>query len=566
MVIRRPNPDSYREVMRQAVARDFRGGWNTYDTPLNLNSKYITECRNVYSDSNGRIRLRFGTSLLANTEAYLDEIVNMAYYLNKIVAFGKNGHAVTIDGAGTVVEIWSPAIAALLPGAPAGWSTGLTEVNYTLFNGSLVVCNGVDKPIVVNTSMAVSYLQDLGTGSNVNVPIALYCTTHNSYLVLAHTPSDTTTLFIGAKGTLGTFVGDPAPNDAVNFNTYSYVYRGLVDITGLSTFRDRLIVSYNETILSIELGQYNDATPAVHIPRVDDVIDNFGAVSQRCLVPVGDDLLFLDPIGINSIARAQVTGVLSPVRESELVATDIQQAVGAMSLTELQKNTFAVYDRRNNQLMFFVPKETPIDSDTDNNVFVYCFDKSRRYRAMAYYDNMAYRSACRSAESRIFLSRGALVYFYHNEAEPLHMDYSVEGGVTWDDGTTWDDGELWFDAGDGFVGAAIPYAWSTPYSDMQQPAAIKSSKYMMLLAEGAGLVTVDMYTDRFDAAPTLSVAMTQTTDPVSPTLAARPSNNGQVYAWPATFRRARIRVHGSASQALNFISVTLMYNRGSVRQ
>jgi hypothetical protein len=88
----------------------------------------------------------------------------------------------------------------------------------------------------------------------------------------------------------------------------------------------------------------------------------------------------------------------------------------------------------------------------------------------------------------------------------------------------------------------------------------------MMLAEGAGNVTLEMYTDRLGNAPALSMPMTQMIDPAGPDLVNRPVNNEQTYAWPATFRRAKLRVFGDSKAELNFIAIALLYNMGGVRR
>lgn len=563
--MRRPPAQAYNDTLKPAVAKDFRGGLNTFDSDLNLNSRFLTEGTNVYVDSGGRVRVRFGTSFFAGTGSVLDEIIAVTYYVNSLIAVGANGKIVSIDGAGNVTERWSTVIASALPGSPAGWSTGLTFVSFCQFAGDLIICNGVDKPLVMDSTFAVQYLADPGTGSNTNVPRAKLCTTHNSYLVLAVTPTDTTTLFIGNKGTAGTFVGDPAPNDAVNFNTATHVYQGLTDITGLGTFRDKLIVTYNETILAMTLGGYNDATTPEHVPVVDEVIDNYGSISHNTLVALGDDILFLDQVGISSIQRALITATLTPTRESQLVSLDLQTALAPLTLAQMQDNVFAVLDRIANHVLFFIPKSATIDSDTDNHVYVFAFDKSQKFRAMNYFEEMRYRSGCRSAEGRIFLTRGVNVYYYRNQYEPLYTDYSTPAEQPWDDGTLWDDGTGWFDTDTVFDGDPITFSWATPYSDMRAPERVKNSKYLSILAQGAGAITVEMFTDRFDTAQ-LSMAFTQTEFPSSSTAVSRPSNNDKLYAWPMKFTRAKLRVSGSTSSRLDFIALTLFYNGGSVRR
>lgn len=558
------------EKLQVSEAREFRGGLNTFDTPLNLSSRYLTELRNLYPDTNGRLRLRYGTSLFADVTGILDEIIAIEYFNTALIAVGKNGKIVSIAANGAVTLRWDATIAdnSVAPSgnnSPTGWSTGLTFASFTQFAGSLVICNGVDKPLIMAPNYATSYLYDAGTGSNVNVPIAKYCCTHNNYLVLARTPTDGSTLYIGMKGTAGTFYAAPGvDNDAVNFVTNTYVNRGSPDITGLGSFRDNLIVSFPETLLAIKLGEYNTASPPRHIPRVVDVIENHGSISHRCIVPLGDDILFLDQAGMASVQRALITATLSPVRESTLIGTDIQQALAPFTPAQLEQHVFAVHDRIAQHILFFVPKSDTVTTTTDNNVYVYCFDRSQRFRAWSYFDQMAYRCGTRTTEGRIFLAQGTKVFFYHNQYNPLYNDYAVGGSQPWDTGQQWDDGLGWEELSNA-VGTAIPYAFTVPWTDLRKPGHVKVSKYASVTCEGSGTYTLQMFVDNF-IQPELSMTFQMTEIPAGPDLAVRPANNNQLYAWPHKFKKMRLRVEGQSAAYIAFVALQLMYVAGSVRR
>lgn len=551
------------EKLKVAEAREFRGGLNTFDTPLNLSTRYVTAIRNLYPDTNGRLRMRYGTSYFADAVATLDEIVNIEYFNTAIIAVGKNGKVVSIDGTGTVTVRWDTAIAAALPGTPSAWSTGLTSVNFTQFNGKLIICNGVDKPLTMTAAYAVTYLSDAGTGSNVNVPRAKYCVTHGNYLILACTPTDKTTLSIGMKGTAGTFVGDPGvDNDAVDFVTSTYVNRGSPDITGLGSFRDTLIVSFTETLLAMKLGNYN--ADGDHLPTVEDVIENHGAISHRCIVPLGDDILFLDQAGMASVQRALITATLSPVRESTLIGEDMQAAMAIFTPAQLDQYVFAIHDRIAQHILFFIPKSATVEETTDNNVFVYCFDRSQKFRAWSYFDQMRYRCGTRTTEGRVFLASGTKIYYYHNQYDPLFNDYSVNGQQLWQGFQPWNDAQGWIEASQA-VGLAIPYNFELPWTNMKQPGKLKMSKYVGFSMEGDGVFTLQMYVDGFPQ-PELSMQFDMTKEPAGTDIAVRPSHNAQLYAWPHKFDRMRFRVEGSSDDYIAFVSIELHYLVGSIRR
>ena len=563
------------EKLRTSQAREFKGGLNTFDSPLMMNSRYLIEARNLYPDTNGRLRLRYGTSYFSDTTGLTDGvIVNMEYYNASIIAATSDGKLMKVLADGTASLIWSAAIAAAKTPAVDPWSSGITFVSFTQFGGNLIVCNGIDKPLIVDTAFDVNYLVDLGTGSNANVPRAKFCVTHNNYLVLAGTPfiagspdipADFTTLFIGMRGTAGTFEGDPGPdNDGVNFITNTYIQRGNPDITGLGSFRDKLIVTFAESLLSIQLGEYN--TDGDHTPTVEDVIENHGAISHRTIVSLGDDILFMDNAGVASVQRALITATLSPVRESTLVGRDMQAALARFTPAQLDEFVFAVHDRIQQHIFFFIPKSTDVDGDetVDNDVYTYCFDRSQRFRAWTYFDQMAYRCGCRSAEGRVFLAQGKVIYYYHNQYEPLYNDYAQEGEQPWDTGQWWDDGTGWIEAGNG-VGLSIPFAFSLPWTDLGSPTQLKLSKYMSIVAEGAGTFELDMFIDSLPNAE-LSMEVFQGLYPEAGNDVYRPLNNQALYAWPAKFDRMRMRVSGATDNYLAFVSIQMMYLTGSLRR
>jgi len=544
--------------LQAAIAKDFKGGLNTFDTPLNLSSRFATELVNLYPDTNGRLNLRYGTSLFSDLTSQLSTIVNCFYYSGYIISVGTNGKVTATDAVGTNTIIWSSTVSAALPGAPSAWST-TTFASFTQFSGKLIICNGVDKPIVVTSTLSVYYLQDAGTGSNVNVPRARYCAAHNNYLVLCVTPTDTTTLYIGSKGTTGTFAGDPgADNDGINFNTATYITQGATAITGLTTFRDRLVVTYREVSIAIFLGVY---TGTVHTPRMDDVIPSHGAVAHRSLHALGDDVLLLDSTGVSSLNRATITNALTPQRETVLISAEFQKTLSTLTLQQLSDQVFAVHDRLSEHVIFFIPStgtstwddNQPWDDGTTwtndaSAVYVYCYNRAQRFKAWTKFAGMTYKSGCRTEEGRVFLSLDGKLYYYRNQFDRLHMDYAtlVSGS---------------------YVGTPIAFTYSSPYSDLGDPGGTKYSRYLHLTMEGASVATVNMYIDRQDTTPAVSMVMQQlTTVQASSGEALRPVNNEQLYAWHSKFIRAKFNIIGSASAFTSIVSVGMRYLKGSLRR
>jgi hypothetical protein len=551
------------DKLQAAVARDFRGGLNTFDSPLNLNSKYLTDVRNLYPDSNGKLSVRYGTSPFADVEedqattAAIDEIIGMEYYAGALVVVGANGKIVTVDASGVVNLRWSTAIAALLPGAPAGWTNPITYTSFTQFAGQLIICNGVDKPVTMDELYAVTYVQDPVSGTNTNTPRAKYCTTHDGHLVLAVTPTDTYTVYVSGQG-VTSFDPDASTNGA-NMDTSIYIDRGVPVITGLATYRDRLVVTYQEAILAI---QFILPTSAPVEFDVTDIVSGYGAVSHKAITVIGDDMLVLDTSGVISIKRTALGTDFIPEPASSLINTDVQRALARFSNTQLTEHVFSVHDRIAHQIQFFIPVIDTVTATTQNDVFVYCYDKSQRFKAWTRYDAMPYRAACRTTEGRIFYGAGTSVRYYHNAYEPRYTDAGAIGQQNWDDGDAWDDGTGWEE---GTADLPINFYMNMPWADFKQPLNNKMSKYVSTFSEGTGSYTVDMYIDEFTT-PSLSMFFMQESGPHAASYEHRPPNNEQLYAWPQKFMRMRFRISGSTSSAFSIIAVGILYLTGSVRR
>lgn len=547
-------------AMKQATAKDFSGGLNTIDSPLNLSSKYSTDLLNMYPESNGRLQLRYGTTLAA-TLATGQEVVNVEYYSGVVVAVCASGNIYTINDAGTVTQrTYSPA-----------WTSPVGEVNFSQFGGKLIICNGVDLPLQMDATYAVDYLVDAGTGLNTFVPRAKFMVTHNNYNVAGGILNSETIISISSKGTDGTFVGAAAPNDGVTLDLASYINTGSPNVTGLASFRDTLIVTFEQVIVSIKLGTYDDSNN--HVPEVRDIIENVGAISHRSIVPLGDDILFQDLAGVSSVKRALITATLSPVRESTLIADRMNSATASIPLATLAKTAFAVHDRIESQVLFFVPKTSPVTSSTDNTVFVYNFNVGERYRSFTAYDQLPYRCGCRTQENRIYLASGNKIYRYQSRFEPSYGDMRLNVLNS--------------------SAMPTPFRMETPWTDLRDPINAKLSKYLQIIAEGSAQFTVDMYVDRQSTTPDLSMEFYASDMPNTslqtlwnwtdgtdlwtwtgdtglwsdgPAIVSRPAISEQLYAWPTKFKRAKFVIHGSATTRLGLVAITLMYHSASIRR
>jgi hypothetical protein len=586
-------------TLQEATVRQFDGGWNVIDSDLNLTSKYAKALINTTRSPDGALQVHWGTKLFADFDGVLDRIVNTHYYIRSVIAVDRRGHIAAADARGNITPLWSPAIAAGLPNAPNGWSA--TEFcSFTEFNGDLVICNGVDKPLLCPPTLNVRYLQDLGTGSNINVPIGRYVVTHNEYCIIAGDPNAEDVLHISNRRSSGTWLGDPIPNDAVDFPLGAYISVGSSRITGLTSFRDRLIVFFEESIAILELGIYDE--DGNHTPRVVDVVANFGAISHRAIQNLGEDVLFQDIVGVQSLQRALLTNNLSPTRESQLIDPEMQRRVKGLTRAALEDRVFSCFNKLDNQISFFVPNDSGVSATVETVGFNFTFIKSLKVRAWNSWRKWNWTSACRTSEGRVIYSRDNKLFVYGNRQEQYLADY-VGFMETFSDQTAFTDGTGWSPvadltgSGDTTNQGGIPifFVWELPWSDLKTRGHAKESKYIQLDTTGRARFTCQMYIDNFlrhripgerfsdgtiftdgygfqsefsDYNPSLEMDFVGGdrggfgVEPFDAEFGGgRLSSDERLYAFPQKFKLFKLRFIGYAMGGLQFVSITLLYNK-----
>lgn len=586
--------------MLDATLRDFSGGWNVVDNDLNLDNKFSKILENMQLGIDGANEVRPGTILFAETNEYLDTIVNCEYYSGHIIAVGKNGKLVKIDSTGKVSEIWSDTWANNLAGNPDGWTT-TTFASFAVFNGDLIVCNGINKPLIINSSINVEYLKDLATNTNANTPIARFVVAHGRYLVMAGdlTAGTEDKLYISATDVSGTWVGDSAPNDAVNLNLGSRVPSGSFAIKGLGRFRDKLMVMFEDAVLPGTLGVF---TEDVHTPTFDDAMENVGALSHRVIQTVGEDILFGDVNGISSIKRALFTGATQSKRDSQLIDPEYHKVLDQLNSTiAIEDNVWSIWDSANTNYMFFVPNGSTDELTTEYRCFVYKKNEALKISSWSDWRNWNFKSGCRSALKHLFLTTGTQVYRLgeatHNQ---VYTDYQGDQEMFSDDTTFLDNTGFNPVANEADSGVPIQFIWELPWSDNNDRFKVKNSRYINFDTLGDNKFLVEMFTDniykdktdfgenweedslKFDDLTGWDV------DVLDPTLSmvfeggdspgfgsdefgedfggGRPTRLEKLYAWTAKYKIQKLRLSGDAVNQLKVISVSLAYLGGSVRR
>lgn len=582
-------------ALRQVTARDFSGGLNLVDSEFNLSSKYAVAGYNMVPNDNGDLQVRWGTRQFALLDAALTgSIVALEYYYSYLIAVDNTGRIAAVNASGVVTAIWNSTIASALPGSPTGWGA-TSSANFTQFLGSLIIVNGTDKPIIVNNSLTVSYLQDLGSGSNINTPIGKLVITHSNYVVIAGNPSKPGRVYISNAGTSGTWPGDAIPNDAITFDVDKYAPDPTGEITGLASFRDRLVVFFAKYIVTVRLGVYSSAVTPVHTPTIDDVIASYGAVSQRSIANLGDQLVFMDFTGVSSIKQQTFSTQLVPARISALVDIDIQRALTRQSRTSLQNACYAVYDRRESRLMFFVPVVASDTSTEDMKVYTATI-RAGKPPSWAVYTKWNYRAGAVSSEGRVFFAITRAVYLHGSRYEPILSDYETTrafDGPTLEKNSVFVNGVL---CDKNALGQGIPFYHELPYNDLKDRTLWKSLHYVTMDVQGGSAFTLDLHVDNlknkntsvgdpwsdgtffsdglgweaFNASTPYAsmdfIGSDRVNFTLSPTLPtpARLTDDMRLYAMYSRFRLFKLVFRGTSYSHLRIVGMSIYTTQGSI--
>lgn len=585
--------------MRSSTIREFGGGWNVIDSPVNLSTRYASVLKNWYRKSDGSQAIRFGTKYVSDIKDVTSgDILNVEYFGGYLITPTLDGEIAKVDSDGTATVLFNETIANSLPGAPSGWSNGLDICTFTEIKGSLILCNGIDKPLEVKEDLTVRYLQDLAIGTNINTPIGRYCTTVSDYLVIAGVPDEESVIYIGAKGTVGTFVGDDAPNDGISLDLGAYAPEESKVIRGVSSFRNTLYVHFLTTTLQVVLGEYDE--DGNHVPRVAETIQKFGLLSHRCAIPVVNDLLFGDVIGTNTIRKNLLSGLVEPSRLSELIAPEYQNQIAQLSQDEQLNQIFAVHDRLNGHYMLFIP-----NMDGTVRTFVFTFNESLRVKAWSEFIGWSWAAATSSALGRVYFTKGTRIYQYGNEAfsEVYSADFLEEFDEAWGGGTAYVIGDRILDEDNDtvyicliahtspvsgnfedsrtasplqweeYAGDDIEFDWEFPWTDTNSRAKLKRLNNLGFDTQGTSKFDIDVFVDNIykdedlEYDPALTMNYVGGDSPGygggdQPYGGGRRTTDERLWSHPVKFKIMKLRLHGLTKLPLRLISLTLLYADG----
>lgn len=585
-----------RTKLENVTLRGFSGGWNAVDDDISMAAKYLVEARNVYRTASGAQTIRPGNKFFTDVaDVVTGDIVDQIYFNGRIISVTTTGEIAASDDDGTNTAIWNSGIAAALSGSPAGWSSGLEYVDFTPHKNALVIHNGVDKPLEVTSAFVVSYLADAATGSNVAVPIGKYGCVVSNYHCIAGIPGLPTTIYISSSGTRGTFPGDPAPNDSISIDVGAYAPEGAAEIRGIAGFRNNLMVFVQGLTILVTLGEFNEA--GVHVPVFPDTLPEFGLLGHRDITIIENDMLFG---GIGGLASAKRNLYTTTTLDSELLSGIIEprwrRLVGALTETEMLRDTFSIHDPLNHNWLLFEP---------NGDVIVYTVDEKLKMREWSRWTELDFDCGCTSFLGRVFLSKGSKIYQMGNQIYPnenYHADLIGDYDSVWatsihfavDDRVYDPDTEevytclvdhvssavgTFADARDNFPdnwelyeGQEIEFEMELPWFDGKNPLITKHLKFINAATKGTAEFTIDMYVDNLFKDSTGAVVH----DPALSMIfigndadgfgtdvggfgGGRRSGDPRLYNYPAKFKMAKFILSGSTMDPLTVINISFLY-------
>lgn len=578
--------------------RGWSGGWNAIDDDKMMAPRYCVELINFIRQPSGGQKVRYGSQFLKDIKSVRDsDIVDMVYFNGRIVVVTESSNILTITDGGTVTEIWNSAIAASLPGAPSTWNTGTEQVVFVPHKSRIVVHNGQDKPVIISSAFAVSYLQDDSTGSNVNVPIGKYGCVVANYHCVAGIDGSPTEIVISAAGTAGVFPGDPAPNDSISLDVGAYAPEGAAAIRGIAGYRTNLIVFLQGMSIQITLGEYEGTT---HTPRFPDTFPKFGLIGQRCITTIENDLIFGGLGGLSSAKRNIYTqSTLDASYISNVIEPEYRRIVAELTDAEQLVDAFTVYDPLGRNHLLFIKEGV---------VLCYTSNEKLNYKGWSRLEGMDFRCGCTSFLGRVFVADGTRIFQLGNKTfgEEFYADRELDRDYEWTSGLTATAGDLVFDtlteesyvvnvthtmplmtfeeARDDptygtyytlFEGDEIEFVLEMPWFSGKDAMRTKKMLFIAAASNGTAEFTVDCYVDNlykdengdvvYD--PAVSLTFTGNDTPGyglgdGPYGGGRRSGDPRLFKYPAKFKTAKFRIHGTATQPLELNMFMFLFSRG----
>jgi len=584
--------------LNDATLRDFSSGLNLVDSDTALRSNWSTVLTNMHRDADGGMSLRWGTKFIFDVSSVVSgSILEIVDFRGAFICIMTSGEIAKVQLGTSPVVIWNEALANALVGTPSGWSNDLTVIDYTDFKNQLIICNGEDKPIIIDNDYTVDYLQDIPTGSNVYTPIGKFCTTVGNYVVIAGIVDNGSDIYISAAGASGTWPGDTAPNDAVSLNVATYAPEANSDIRGISSFRNFLLVHFAGLTIPLQLGTYD--ADGNHAPTVSDVIPDYGLLSHRFIHPLAQELVFADERGVYSAKR----NLFGQALEGRFLSDKITPAYATATVDDsedtgwvITQDSFCVHNRLEQRIMFFVK----VGDRTD--CFVFSFIDGLKKPAWSVFTGWDFTSGCTASDNKVYFAKGTKVYQYGNnvfEDEGYHADLINETDGDWADATGYVIGDLVtyadtvyeclinhtssgfaadldFGRWEEYSGVTIAFDWELPWSDLNARLSKKKVAFIHFDTQYTGSFTCSLFidkiyknklTDAYDPALTLNFVGGDSDgfggSGEQPFGGGRRTADERMWGFPLECKQLKFRIHGSTKGGLKFETISVLHTKGT---
>lgn len=510
-----------------------------------------------------------------------NRIVNITYFVDKLIAVTKYGEVIAIDADGDCIVLFNDGIAKQV-GASSGWDI-TSNVCFAVFNGILTIWNGVNKPLAVDLTKDIpcNYLVDEATQSNSMIPIAKYAISINHYLVAANVfdeqagewkPDRVMISDFDAIGTFNDGTESTLTNGGVSVDIGKIVDSSISEIRGLSRYRTQLIVSFDEVSAFGNLGGMVDAVdttsdPAVeykqHKPDFNDVISDYGCINNRTFQNIAGDVGALSFRGLGIFRKASLSNLTTSGRLSTIIGSELYKSFKDLSVEALTERIWSVYNAKEQQYMLFIPNNSNFDETTETTCFVYTIPSTGLARSTdgiwSKFTGWNFQCGCSSALNEIFLIDKTKIYVLGNNDNPIYADFVGDPDIVDENGE--------------HSGKEISFLWEFGWQDMNNRQAKKTLRYIGLSTNGKAEFTLATNYDYIDEPQEGE----QKIDMVGGDSvgwgngkqnygAGRRTNTEQLFAYTAKFNLIKLKLYGKSKEDLKINSISLFYQMGNIRR
>jgi hypothetical protein len=598
-----------------STLRGFGGGWNSIDEDLSMKPNFQVSLVNFHRTTSGAQAVRYGSTFKTDIkDVHNSPIVDAIYYNTWHVVFCADGFILKVNETGSVKTIiWASFPADSIVDGPV-----FTQVSFVPFKDTLIIHTGKTKPLEIKPDMTCNYLGDAIAG-NANTPVGRYGCVASNYHCIANivetqrVPDSShplsvkaykpTQIYISSKGTSGTFPGDADPNDGISIDVGAYAPEGAATIRGIAGFRTYLLVFLQNITLQVKLGVYNDTGD--HTPQFPDTLPQFGILGNRTIVTVENDIMFC---GLSGLASAKRNLYAPDSITSDFLSTAIspsyRKIVGALTDAQQLNNSFAAFDKLNNDFLLFMPAGA---------VLCYTFNPRLKMHAWSQYEDMNWTAAWTSILGRMFLATGTKIFlsgngtfdgenFYADKIMDRDVTYvtgamsispntlvldtvtnevwrwtktttnSKPAGITFDQERT--NNPTWWVL---YEGNPIAIELELPWIDGKDPLKLKQLRYVSIATKGDAEFTFDVYVDNLYKdvegnviyAPSVTMAFIGNDAygygfDDGPYGMGRRSRDPRLFGLPVKFKTVKFKLWGATTKKLEIVNLSFLYARNRV--